>query len=134
MIKLNQSGDTIIEVLLSIAILSMVLSVAYSLSNRSAQTTRQAQERAEALKLTEGQMERLRVYIGSGRPWADNSCLDNNNNLITPCSTTFGSPAPGRYTITISRIATDTYRARTTWDSASGSGQDNLSLSSRLSR
>lgn len=64
----NQKGDTIVEVLLAIAIVSAVLGGAYASASKSLQGTRQAQERGEALKLVEGQIERLKSTLGSPRP------------------------------------------------------------------
>lgn len=59
--KLNTRGDTIVEVLISIAVVSFVLGAAYVSANRSLQGSRQAQERAEATKLSEAQLERLQI-------------------------------------------------------------------------
>jgi len=72
----NQRGDTIIEVLISIAALSMVMSVAYGLATKSSQTVRQSQERGEALKLTQSQLERLKQYFSV--PEALNTVPDNS--------------------------------------------------------
>lgn len=60
-IRLNIVGDTIVEVLIATAIVSLILSGAYATSTRSLKTTRQAEERVEALKYTESQVERLRI-------------------------------------------------------------------------
>jgi type II secretory pathway pseudopilin PulG len=56
----NIKGDTIIEVLICLAILGFIMTLAYSISNRSLQTIRRSQERIEALKLAEGQLELLK--------------------------------------------------------------------------
>ena len=58
---LKQIGDTIIEVLLAIAVLSLVLSGAYAITNRDLNSIRAAQEHTEALKYAEAQMEQLRA-------------------------------------------------------------------------
>ncbi len=58
-------GDTIVEVLISIAIVSLVLAGAYVTTNRSLQATRGAQERAVALKLSESQLERLKGLMAT---------------------------------------------------------------------
>lgn len=64
-LKRNQRGDTILEVLLVIAVLSLVLTISMALSNRSSQGNRQAQERGEASKMAESQIEYLKSYITS---------------------------------------------------------------------
>lgn len=59
-INKNNKGDTIIEVLVCLAILGFVMTLAYTISSRSLQTIRRAQERVEALKIAEGQIELLK--------------------------------------------------------------------------
>jgi len=54
-------GDTIVEVLIAIAVLSLVLGGAFVATNRSLQGTRDAQERINALKLAETQIEQLKA-------------------------------------------------------------------------
>ncbi len=54
-----QRGDTIIEVLLSIAILSVILVGAYVSVNTSTLTLRDSQEHAEALTIAQSQVESL---------------------------------------------------------------------------
>lgn len=56
----REQGDTIVEVLIAIAVVSLVLAGAYVSTNRSLQATRAAQERVNALKLAESQMEQIK--------------------------------------------------------------------------
>jgi prepilin-type N-terminal cleavage/methylation domain-containing protein len=56
----RERGDTIVEVLIAIAIVSLILGGAYATTNRSVQTTRAAEERGNALKLAESQVEQLK--------------------------------------------------------------------------
>lgn len=58
--RLNQAGDTIVEVLMATAVLAFVMGAAYSLTIRTLNTSRAAQERVEALKYVEGQLEKLK--------------------------------------------------------------------------
>ena len=60
----HERGDTMVEVLIAIAVVSMILGGAYVTTNRSLQATRAAQERAIALKLAEAQLERLKDIAG----------------------------------------------------------------------
>lgn len=59
----NKRGDTIVEVLLAITALSLVLSGAYVLANRSTLSYRQAQERGESQKVAQSQLELLKKYL-----------------------------------------------------------------------
>lgn len=60
-LRANQYGDTIVEVLIAITIVSVVLAGAFTSATNSSGTVRDAQERGEALKLLESQVEKLRV-------------------------------------------------------------------------
>lgn len=59
----NKRGDTILEVLIVMAVLSLVLTVSLAITNRSTQGNRQAQERGEAFKRAESQLELLKKYL-----------------------------------------------------------------------
>lgn len=59
--KHSERGDTLVEVLMSIAIVGMALGAAYSLANRSLQQGLSAREHTEALALAQGQIERLKA-------------------------------------------------------------------------
>ncbi len=56
----RQRGDTIVEVLICVLIVSMVLAGAYVTTQRSSSGIRNSQEHAEALKLIQSQIEQLR--------------------------------------------------------------------------
>lgn len=60
MSRLNSSGDTIVEVLIAIAVIGVVLSGAFVAINRDSNTSLQVQERSQAIKLVETQLERLK--------------------------------------------------------------------------
>lgn len=88
---INQRGDTIVEVLISMLIVSVVLGGAYASSNRSLQTTQSSKERDSALRVAEAQLERLREADLASVPIAPNSfCLNgsaalvNNPNPLVP--------------------------------------------------
>lgn len=65
--RLSQRGDTIVEVLIAIAVVASVLAITYSIMNRNLQVMRDNQERTEAVKLAQGQIESLKAL------WADTS-------------------------------------------------------------
>lgn len=79
----NQRGDTIVEVLIAISIVSLTLAGAYASVSRSTNATRTAQERGEALKWAETQVEQLKA--------ADTAAIPN---LSTFCYTTGFQPSP----------------------------------------
>lgn len=68
--RLQQRGDTIVEVLIAIAVVSSVLAITYSIMNRNISTLRDNQERSEASKLAQSQIERLKSAWGSADPAA----------------------------------------------------------------
>lgn len=84
--KLNQCGDTIVEVLVAIAVISLVMGGAFVMTNRSLQDSRSAQERVNATKLVESQIELLK------------------NLAITSPSSIFGPSVPASYCITSASV------------------------------
>jgi prepilin-type N-terminal cleavage/methylation domain-containing protein len=59
-LKLKSRGDTIIEVMIVLAVLGLAISIAYATANRSLMDARQAQENGEATSLVQSQIEQLR--------------------------------------------------------------------------
>src|SRR5690348_16021050 len=57
---LGQRGDTLVEVLICILIVSMILTGAYVTTNKSSLRVIDSQERAEGLKIAQGQLEQVR--------------------------------------------------------------------------
>jgi prepilin-type N-terminal cleavage/methylation domain-containing protein len=60
---LGQKGDTIIEVLIAMAVAASVLAVSYGTMNRNMLIIQDNQERTEASKLAQGQLEALRRVL-----------------------------------------------------------------------
>lgn len=61
--KLSNRGDTIVEVLIAIAVMSAVLSTAYGITNNSVKSNQESQEHGVALKLAESQLEQLKSHL-----------------------------------------------------------------------
>lgn len=59
----TQAGNTIVEVLIALAIIGLVLAGAYATANRSVRITQQTQERTNATKIAEQQLESLRSIV-----------------------------------------------------------------------
>lgn len=153
MIKLskNSFGDTIVEVLIAITVLSMVLGSAYVLANRSLARVREAQEHSEALKLAEAQLEQLKQLAdNSGQDVNGDSIFDASTNNF--CTTYITSPDPGYDIVPNSNAAcransgveyristrhtssgrTHTYLVNVTWDSLGGGSGNKVSLAYNL--
>lgn len=58
----SESGDTIIEVLISILVVSTVLTGAFLSTSQSLATVHDAQERAQASKIAQSQVEKMRAF------------------------------------------------------------------------
>ncbi len=73
LLRLSPKGDTIVEVLIALAVLGVVMTAGYAISTRSLSSVRAAQERSEALKIAESQLELLRnkIYELGGVPNED---------------------------------------------------------------
>ncbi|HSX53221.1 MAG TPA: prepilin-type N-terminal cleavage/methylation domain-containing protein [Patescibacteria group bacterium] len=98
---ISQTGDTIIEVLITMAILGLVLAGAYAATSHSLNTIYGAQQRIEALKLVEGQIERLDVLSNNATQATMGStssifgaikifCLDSSSNVTIANSSPVG--------------------------------------------
>lgn len=77
----NQRGDTIMEVLICVAMLGFMLGAAFSLTNKNQLSARASQERSEAVRLAEKQVEYIRTYYAKNpgvTPANANFCFDNN--------------------------------------------------------
>ncbi len=66
--RLDYKGETIVEVLIAIAVVSLVLGGAFASTRKSSNGTRTAQERGVALKLAETQIELIKAANSSGNP------------------------------------------------------------------
>lgn len=140
-----ERGDTIVEVLIVIAIVTLVLSGSYASARRSFITTQQTQERAEAIKYLEEQLERLRVAADDpssgifGAAGSTNFCLQVSSVLAPSCN--FG--IDNRYNLIIQRTSSIvvvsgipqthyTFRARAEWDRVGGNGQEQIDMYYRI--
>ncbi len=58
----NTKGDTIIEVIICLAVIAGLLTTTFVTANRHTQSVRQSQERSEALQYVRGQIEILKKH------------------------------------------------------------------------
>ena len=108
----TRRGDTIIEVMLAMAIIGLILAAAYSTASRNLRTSRFTQERTEALKIAEGQIELMKSLSGANRdqlypPATGDFCM--NPSSTAPVRPAAGNAAcqQGLYAITVERAASD---------------------------
>jgi hypothetical protein len=153
---LLQAGDTIVEVLISIAILTLVLGGAYYTADRSYRNDQDSNEHTEALTIAESQVESLTAstsgylfYQSGGQCLSstltvegigDNACYIPSNNTSTILPTNTGS-APFNYVvnisllnghpITVDSVSLYTYKIGVSWP-AIGGGTDYVSLYYRV--
>jgi type II secretory pathway pseudopilin PulG len=76
---LNQTGETIVEVLFAIAVLASALGGAFAISTRSRNTIQANQERYQAQLIASGQADSIRLYDTYHTDlYADTDATNNN--------------------------------------------------------
>ena len=114
----NERGDTIVEVLIAIGIVSLVLTSAYALTTRNVQAMQEIQEQAYAQKVVEQQVEILRS--ASTKP-TSNGCFSGPNTYVTtPNSACHITNGGATYDIVIS-LSGATYGIQASWATLGGS-------------
>ena len=142
---LNQLGDTIVEVMIVLAVLGLALGISYQTASRSLKTTRSAQESSQATEILAGEVEGLRTltcsnvsvgtcpsaaqvfnttpYCITGTTPAYTTgvgCQVNQSGTICTATDSFC------YTLTIqystSGVNPDLFKLTATWPDASGTG------------
>jgi Tfp pilus assembly protein PilV len=142
-VRRQQRGDTIVEVLISIAVLSLVIGGAYNIVNSALRASRQAQERSEATKLAETQVESLKTSVTDEPAPGVAFCISSTGAVVQ----SFGSPSPSTigfeadnyagypnnckfggipYSVFIVR-SSDTYTVNVRWDRIGG-GKEQLQM------
>lgn len=127
MLQFQQAGDTIIEVLVAIAIVAFMLTSAYALSLRSTVSTQDAQERGQGLKLVETQIELLR----NAGTISGGNCFDTTGTPTNSCTfTPNGTGTSPTYTVAVAANTngcTGSYSVQAVWDGIGG-GVSNVSM------
>lgn len=140
----HQRGDTLVEVLIAIAVVSLVMGGAYVTTNRSLLATRAAQERGNALKIAEAQIEQLKGMVatdsaavfGAGVP--SPFCISNTGTIVASTNAactvgTNGAPttAEPRFRLSIVRSG-NTFSLTESWVNVSGANSDQLQMKYRV--
>lgn len=147
----HERGDTIVEVLIAIAVVSMTLGGAYVTTNKSLRADRGAQERSNALKLVETQLESLKTLDGQNSTLITNPAF--NPFCVTPTLTianaaignvchfsangTNNNTAEPNFNISISVTGGGpifTYTINATWNGIESNSMDSLQMSYRLGK
>lgn len=138
----GQRGDTIVEVLISITVISLVLGGAYATANKSLLITRASQERSNALKLAESQMEQIKglavsnpsALFGAASPF----CIYNQTTVIAASDprcvqNTAGGTATAepKFSLSVTRAGND-FTVRNSWLNPDGKQTDQLQIIYRV--
>jgi type II secretory pathway pseudopilin PulG len=126
----KQAGDTIVEVIIAVAVISTVLAGAFLVTTNSSRGIRDSEEHAQALQYLQGQVELLRSAASDsgGLPTTLTSpfCLDTAN-YYQPATTNSHCILGARYKVSITSPtsspttnATTTFNLVATWPSVSG--------------
>lgn len=91
--RLNQHGDTIVEVMLAAAVLSMVLAGAFTISNRATRINQTANERTQVSNLMQREAELIRASFRDDPDafWATMETIDAGNRSTVFCDLTTGT-------------------------------------------
>jgi Tfp pilus assembly protein PilV len=129
----KQGGETIVEVLISIAVIAATLGAAFAISNRSEKTTQANQERYQAQLFANEQADKLRLVKSDDIPTSGSFCIeggDSTNIYTNTADCLFGDN--DLYEVLIERLTTtNTYKIFVTWDSITPStndGKDRIEL------
>lgn len=136
--NVNQVGDTIVEVLIAIVIITSVLVAAYQTTSRNTNLTQDTQEHSQALKLAESQLEYLRQYTGSGSSFdpTQNDCFyrgapntDTTNNTDPSQCNVQSAPGAAMFKVRLTRpTSTGPFKADVTWQSIASHATADVTL------
>ena len=145
--RLRDRGDTIVEVMVVLAVLGLAIGISYATANRSLLATRGAQENSQATELLQAQIEQVRALstvTGSAiyTTLFNRFCIDTSNlsvvafpnsGPLTQTNTTTYPAACGPintyYYISVSyNNADDSFTAKAYWADVQGQGLDSSTL------
>jgi type II secretory pathway pseudopilin PulG len=144
----RQRGDTIVEVLISLTVISLVLGGAYVTTNKSLIATRSAQERSNALKLAESQIEQIKGLIATSPTTVFGGAVPSPFCVYTDTSTSTvklvaatdvhcivdtsgaATTAEPKFKLSVTRSVND-FTVKNTWNDLSGNVTDQLQLKYR---
>lgn len=124
-----QAGDTIVEVLICIAVISTVLTGAFIVVSKSNRAIQNSAEHAQAQQRLQGEVESLRAYLAtvtttSGLP--GNFCFKGSPVPVaittTPPNCEVSNGGGATYSLSITPVTgkSDTYECSVSWDAIDG--------------
>ena len=147
-IKLNNAGDTIVEVIVVLAVLGLALSICYATANASLKDTRQAQENSIASQAVANQIEAIRVNVQNSALFSGQGfCINSSGSILSPATSSncsIGIAAPDSITdyycggsqgagssanavcLNSGLNSTDTFVVIANWPDVSGGGSDSV--------
>jgi len=131
--RLSDRGDTLVEVLLAIAIVSFILVAAYATANKNTLLNQDTQERGQALQIATSQLEFLHVTtsVTASQCFSTTGAVVNASDSGSPCVVKAdGTPANGvqpAYTIAITPTGA-TYSVNVSWDSLASNTRSSVTL------
>ena len=151
-VRLNQAGETIVEVMMSIAMLSIAIVGSIVVARQSLLIGQAANERTQAVKIAETQVERLKAAslsstVGTGVfGFTGSFCIREDLTLVTAptsnqadCSNTYFPSSSLSVTIdydatgpTGSPFDDDLFVISVSWDNVRGEGRDSIVIDYRL--
>jgi prepilin-type N-terminal cleavage/methylation domain-containing protein len=144
----NHRGDTIVEVMVVLAILGMAVGISYSTANNSLLDIRQSEEHAQATEYTQSQIEIMRTMLEPGSPnifVTGPFCLSQTApytietwpTATTPNANCLLGPYP--YTIKVSDLSVanpslppGTFQILVQWPDVRGQSTDSVTLTYQL--
>jgi type II secretory pathway pseudopilin PulG len=134
----HHHGDTIVEVMIVLAILGMALGISYATASASLNATQQAQEATQATSLLQSQIEDLRSLSAVQDPDQSHDIYNTSDFCMSGGSQptvemTTASCVHGIYTIAIAYDkTTDIFSAKATWNDLGGPDLDTATLFYRV--
>jgi prepilin-type N-terminal cleavage/methylation domain-containing protein len=115
-LRRNQQGDTLVEVLIAIAIVSLILTTAYAISNKNTLAIQSNQERIQAQHLVEAQIEALRAQDGLV---TSGDCFGTNGTEVAgasvSCTSASEQGSGATYTVSIQGPVANIYTVKASW-------------------
>lgn len=129
--RLLERGDTIIEVMIAIMVISSVLVSSFILTNKTTRGVRDSEEHSQAAQLLQGQLERLRGVAPSTNYAALPAyfCFEDDGTTLKPLTgpTDYACNASTYYSFVVTKGASPSLPGDTTkfvlkaqWDGVTG--------------
>ena len=129
--RLNQRGDTIVEVLIAIIVVSSVLVGAYVATNRTTNQNQSSQERAQATRLVQAQIEYTRANggIADGKTcYSKSGSPKNGTNCVVLADGNPAGDTQPQYVLKVEKsLTSNVYTISAKWQSLL-SGENNVTM------